>query len=141
LDGEEGVRVDAASPIYLTEPQGLQDQPWFANQAARLLVDASSFDPRSLLDRLLQLELQLGRVREKRWGPRAIDLDLLLFGDAVVRESDLVLPHPRMSDRAFVLVPLLDIEPGLKLPGGVAIRSLLERLDYNLQERRIYQPG
>jgi 2-amino-4-hydroxy-6-hydroxymethyldihydropteridine diphosphokinase len=141
LDAEEGVRVDAASPVYLTEPQGLKDQPWFANRAARLLTEAPVWDAHSLLDKLLQLERQLGRVREKRWGPRVIDLDLLLFGDAMLRESDLVLPHPRMVERAFVLVPLLDIAPDLKLPGGAAVRSLLERLDYKRQDRRIRQPG
>jgi 2-amino-4-hydroxy-6-hydroxymethyldihydropteridine diphosphokinase len=137
LDQEAGIRVQQVSSIYFTEPVGRKDQPWFANQAARLQVDSGRFSPRALLDKLLQVELELGRVRGERWGPRAIDLDLLLYGDEIVDEPELVVPHPRLSQRAFVLVPLLELDPGLVLPDGRSAADCLRRVDHETRNGRI----
>ena len=138
-----GVRPGKCSPVYFTEPQGLKDQPWFANQVVQLYCPAGQ-DPAALLRELLDLETELGRERAAgapRNAPRVIDIDLLLLGD-VVRgwpESDPVLPHPRLHERAFVLVPLLGIAPDLVLPGGRLVSEVLQGLDYRVEGRRIYQ--
>jgi 2-amino-4-hydroxy-6-hydroxymethyldihydropteridine diphosphokinase len=88
---------------------------------------------------MLQLELEMGRVRRRRWGQRTIDLDLLLFGEREARDPELVLPHPRMRERAFVLVPLLEIEPGMHLPDGERLADCLGRLSYSLEGDLIRQ--
>jgi 2-amino-4-hydroxy-6-hydroxymethyldihydropteridine diphosphokinase len=117
------------SPIVETEPWGYADQPRFLNAVAELETDRT---PRGLLDRLLEVERELGRVREgPRYGPRTIDLDLLLYGDAVIDEPGLTVPHPRLAERLFVLEPLLALDPGLFVPGkgpvGALIRGLQSR--------------
>jgi 2-amino-4-hydroxy-6-hydroxymethyldihydropteridine diphosphokinase len=86
----------------------------------------TSLGPRDLLDRLLEVERSLGRDRSRaeRWGPRTVDLDLLLYGDETVREAGLEIPHPRLAERAFVLEPLVELDPGLRLPDGRALRDL-----------------
>jgi 2-amino-4-hydroxy-6-hydroxymethyldihydropteridine diphosphokinase len=119
--------VTAISSIYETEPWGPVPQGHYLNQVLR---GATELKPHDLLDRLMQIERALGRdrVREKRFGPRTIDLDILLYGDDVVREPDLVIPHPRMMERPFVLVPLTEIGPELVV-GGVAVKDALGRLD------------
>lgn len=98
----------AISRLYFTQPRGATDQPEFVNAVAALETE---LDPRELLDALKALEVRLGRVPSYRWGPRAIDFDILTCGDAVVSEDDLQIPHPRMLERAFVLVPLCDLDP------------------------------
>ena len=103
-----GVRFLRVSSVYETEPVGYTEQPAFLNMAAALAAD---MPPERLLDHLLGIERGMGRVRTIRWGPRTIDLDLLLYGDAVLRTEFLTLPHPRMAERAFVLVPLKEIWP------------------------------
>ncbi len=135
-----GVHVLAASGLYRTEPQGDADQPWFLNQAASLACE-SGITAEMFLDALLQLEQELGRVRDgaRRFGPRIIDLDLLLFGDIVSTGERVCLPHPRMATRAFVLVPLLEIAPSLCLPGGGPLTACLEKLRYRVVERTIFQ--
>ncbi len=114
------------SPIYETEPLG-PPQPPYLNLVAEV---ETGLPPRGLLEALLEVEARLGRVRRERWGPRTIDLDLLLYGDLVLEEEDLVLPHPRLHERAFVLVPLLDLLPEGRHPRlGQSFAKLLEALD------------
>jgi len=99
--------VVAVSSLYRSEPWGVQDQPPFLNAVA---VVQTTLAPRALLQRLQELERELGRVPTFRWGPRAVDLDILYYGDDVVDEPDLQIPHPRISERAFVLVPLAEVD-------------------------------
>jgi len=100
-------RVVRRSSLYFTRPWGRYDQPWFYNAVALLETE---LPPRALLDALKALEQELGRGAGERWGPRTIDLDLLLYGDVETDEPGLRLPHPRLSERAFVLVPLAEID-------------------------------
>jgi 2-amino-4-hydroxy-6-hydroxymethyldihydropteridine diphosphokinase len=133
-----GVHLASCSSLYTTEPQGIKDQPWFLNQVA--VLECEPFvDPRSLLYSLMDIETRLGRKRTKGMGPRVIDLDLLLFDDRVVQSEELVLPHPRMHERAFVLVPLREICPELVFPDGMTIDEALSRVVYTLKEGRIMQ--
>jgi 2-amino-4-hydroxy-6-hydroxymethyldihydropteridine diphosphokinase len=114
------------SPIVETEPWGYTDQPRFLNAVAELETDLT---PRALLDRLLEVERELGRVREgPRYGPRTIDLDLLLHGDAVIDEPGLTVPHPRLGERLFVLEPLFALDPGLFVPGKGPVEALIRGL-------------
>ncbi len=139
LEALPGVRVAAVSRLYHTEPQGLADQPWFVNQAAAL--DCTGITPQELLAELLFIEATLGRKRETapRFGPRPIDLDLLLFEDTVCKTPLLTLPHPRLAERAFVLVPLLELDSGLVLPDGGSCAALLAALPYRVVDDRILQ--
>jgi len=105
--------LTAVSSVYETLPQGKTDQPLFLNMAA---VVETTLDARGLLTHLLDVERSLGRVRLERWGPRTIDIDLLLYGREVIQEPGLTIPHPYMCQRAFVLVPLLELAPDLTLP-------------------------
>jgi len=116
------------SPRYWTAPVGDSDQPDFLNAVAEL---DTALEPLDLLRRMHGVEDALGRERdpERRWGPRTIDLDLLLFGHAVIRQADLIVPHPRLARRAFVLKPLADLVPRLQVPGQARVSELLEQLD------------
>jgi 2-amino-4-hydroxy-6-hydroxymethyldihydropteridine diphosphokinase len=107
-----------------TDPVGVTDQPRFVNAVAEL---ETALGARELLERLLEIERELGRDRssEERWGPRTIDLDLLLYGDDVIDEPGLTVPHPRLAERRFVLEPLHELAPGLLLPDGRAVGDLL----------------
>lgn len=140
INGLDGVAVTAASRLYRTEPQGDPGQPWFTNQAARLDC-RKDITPRSLLKSLLAIEDKLGRERDpkRRFGPRRIDLDLLLFANAVLAEPDLVLPHPRLRERAFALVPLAELDPDLALPCGAKVRALLEAIAHRVEGDKIFQ--
>ena len=129
---------EAASSLYRTEPQGNRDQPWFLNQVVAVRC-GPLVHPRLLLRALLEIELAMGRERTVPLGPRVIDLDLLLFGDQVIESQELILPHPRMRERAFVLVPLQEISPKLTFPDGETIEILLARLSYRLNGNRISQ--
>jgi 2-amino-4-hydroxy-6-hydroxymethyldihydropteridine diphosphokinase len=113
-----------ASLVRETDPVGITDQPKFLNAAAELATD---LPPRELLERLLEIERELGRDRatERRWGPRVIDLDLLLFGEEVIDEPGLTVPHPRLADRRFVLEPLCELNEDLALPDGTRVQDLL----------------
>lgn len=124
LAATPGIEVVAVSALRETDPVGYADQPRFLNGAAALETELA---PRALLDRLLEVERELGRVRGERprFGPRTIDLDLLLHGDEVLDEPGLVLPHPRLAERRFVLEPLHELEPGLTLPDGRRVADLL----------------
>ncbi|WP_374015903.1 2-amino-4-hydroxy-6-hydroxymethyldihydropteridine diphosphokinase [Paenibacillus thiaminolyticus] len=106
LDAHPVIRVAACSDIYETEPVGYTDQPQFLNMAARV---TSTLTPQDLLRVMLGIELEMGRVRDVRWGPRVIDLDLLYMEGFEMDSPELTLPHPRMGERLFVLIPLADI--------------------------------
>ncbi len=125
-----GVSVLASSSVYETEPVGLVlDQPEFLNACVRVSV-SDELPALALLDRVKALELDLGRVPGgPRHGPRVIDIDVLLLGDMVLSEERLTLPHPGVRERRFVLVPLLELDPGLALPDGVALADVLAGLD------------
>jgi 2-amino-4-hydroxy-6-hydroxymethyldihydropteridine diphosphokinase len=131
-DGEE-VRLLARSSDYRTPPWGFTDQPPFINLCVAAATDLS---PRALLERALAVEEAGGRNRaaERPWGPRPLDLDLLAYDDVVVNEPWLTLPHPRLFERAFVLVPLLEIRPDLTI-GGRRIDDALRELDTSGIER------
>ncbi len=111
------------SAFYETEPVGRTDQPWFLNAVARIDTDLT---PGQVVWNLQRIERALGRVRRERWGPRTIDLDLLLADDLVLEEPGLILPHPELLNRAFALVPLVELEPTLVHP--VSGETLLQHL-------------
>lgn len=125
LDADSLTKVKKVSSLYRTPPWGKTDQPDFLNASAEL---STTRDPRSFLELCLESERALKRVRAERWGPRLIDLDVLLFGDRKVHEQGLEIPHPRMFDRAFVLVPLAEIAPDLVV-SGIAIAERLTTID------------
>lgn len=137
-----GVLAARFSLVYRTEPQGLREQPFFSNQAGELLC-ALALGPEQLLEALLALETALGRDRfgVARFGPRVIDLDLLLFGNTGMTMPRLTLPHPRMLERAFVLLPLADLAPDLRLREGMTVRDALRGIRYTLKGDTIFQDG
>ena len=118
--------VVAVSALRETEPVGVVDQPPFLNGAAALETQLSA---RELLEALLAVERELGRERGERWGPRTIDLDLLLFGGETIDEPGLTVPHPRLHERRFALEPLVDLDPELAIPGRGRLVELLAELD------------
>jgi 2-amino-4-hydroxy-6-hydroxymethyldihydropteridine diphosphokinase len=129
LDALPGTRLLRASPLYRTPAWGNTAQPDFVNAAA--LVD-TTLPARGLLDALLELERRFGRRREEagpQWGPRTLDLDLLLYGDAVIDEPGLRVPHPHLHERAFVLLPLSRIAPSMEVPGRGSVATLLAGVD------------
>ena len=109
-----GVDVTRTSSVYETDPVGVEDQPMFLNAVAELRTDVA---PGELLARLKQIEAEVGRTAGEPWGPREIDLDLLLYGDEIISDGDLDVPHPEMAHRGFVLVPLLEIDREISIPG------------------------
>jgi 2-amino-4-hydroxy-6-hydroxymethyldihydropteridine diphosphokinase len=128
LGEEQGVEVVGVSSFRETDPVGVLDQPRFVNAAAALETELG---PRALLDVLLDVERRLGRVRGgTRWGPRIVDLDLLLYGDEVLDEPGLRVPHPRLHERRFALEPLAELDPSLAIPGRGPISGLLAHLDW-----------
>jgi len=121
-----GIEVLAVSALRETDPVGLEDQPRFMNGAAVL---ETTLSPRALLETLLEVERVLGRTRDgPRFGPRAIDLDLLLYDDETVDEPGLTVPHPRLHERRFALEPLAELDPALAIPGRGRVLVLLARL-------------
>lgn len=127
LAATDGVEVAAVSSFRETDPVGYLDQPRFLNAAAEL---ETSLSPRELLEALLAVERELGRTRGgARFGPRTVDLDLLLYGDAQLDEPGLTLPHPRLHERRFALEPLAELDPELVVPGRGRVVDLLAELD------------
>ena len=123
LAAEDGIEVAAVSTLRETEPVGVGEQPRFLNGAAELETTLTS---RELLARLLAVEQRFGRIRSPgEHGPRTLDLDLLLYGDEVIDEPGLAVPHPRLHERSFVLEPLAELAPGLVVPGRGDVESLL----------------
>lgn len=126
LHGEPGLRVLASSRVWETAPVGGPPQPDYLNAVIRVETDLSA---RDLLDVAHRVEERLGRVRKERWGARSIDIDVLLFDEETIDESDLVVPHPRLAQRAFVLLPLLELVPDPVLPDGTRLRELRVNTD------------
>jgi 2-amino-4-hydroxy-6-hydroxymethyldihydropteridine diphosphokinase len=126
LAREQGIEVLAISRFRETDPVGFEQQPRFVNGAAKV---RTTLGPRALLERLLAVEQALGRTRAgPRFGPRTIDLDLLVYGEDVIDEPGLTVPHPRLAERRFVLEPLADLDPGLEVPGYGSLATLLAAL-------------
>ncbi len=127
LRHSESVTIVSVSRLRETDPVGLEEQPPFLNGA--VVIDTER-EPRDLLDLLFEIERSLGRTREgPRFGPRTIDLDLLLYGELVLDEPGLTIPHPRLHERRFALEPLAELDPDLNVPGLGPVRRLLEDLD------------
>jgi 2-amino-4-hydroxy-6-hydroxymethyldihydropteridine diphosphokinase len=126
LGGSTHVDVLRVSQLRETEPVGVVDQPPFLNGAVEITTTLS---PRALLDLLLEIERTLGRVRGERWGPRTVDLDLLVYGDETVDEPGLGVPHPRLHERRFALEPLAELAPELVVPGLGPVSDALAALD------------
>ena len=114
LNANPGVRVREVAGLYKTAPVGYLEQDWFINTVARI---ETSLNPHGLLKLLLTIEDELGRIRTIRWGPRTLDLDLLIYAGEEIESTELTVPHPRMQERAFVMVPLAEIAPDLLING------------------------
>jgi 2-amino-4-hydroxy-6-hydroxymethyldihydropteridine diphosphokinase len=133
LDAAE--KLLAVSAFYETQPVDVPDQPWFLNCVAAIETEKT---PRELLQLALQIEAAMGRLRMRKRGPRNIDIDLLLFGDRVLDEPGLKIPHPAMQQRRFVLEPLFEIAPEARHPGlGKTARELLAELPGGQKVRRL----
>lgn len=131
FDDNKGISVLAVSNVYRTSPWGVEDQDWFHNACAKLAV---SLQPIELLDECLKIEQHYGRERRIRWGPRTLDLDVLLFGSQSIETDRLTVPHPRMTEREFVVLPLADIAPDLRV-NGAPIREWMIKLEDTSPER------
>ena len=125
MTGNGDVRLVARSRNYATPPWGKTDQDWFVNAAMSVNTELS---PHALLARCKDIEREMGRVVIERWGPRVIDLDVLVYRDTILNDPDLVLPHPHIGARAFVLAPLMDIAPDLVI-GGRSVRAMYDAVD------------
>ena len=125
LDEHPKIRVDAVSSVYETEPVGGPEQGPYLNLVVRA---ATLLSPRKLLGATQDIEQRLGRVRAERWGPRTIDVDILLYGRRTMRRRSLEIPHPRLTERPFALVPLMEVAPGTTLPDGRTVASVLASL-------------
>jgi len=136
LGAAEEVEVARVSTFYLNPPLGPKEQPWYVNAVAQVLT---RLGPEELMRVLRQIEVALGRVRGERWGPRIIDLDLLLYNGEIIAEGELVCPHPELHRRAFVLVPLAEIAPEAWHP--VLKKTALELLaELEPKARAVLQP-
>lgn len=134
----DGLEVEAVSPVFRTEPQGPVEQDWFANCVARVRLDGP-WTPEALLDAVLGVEAAMGRVRTVVWGPRVIDIDILWLDGPEWHSDRLQVPHPRMCERAFVLVPLMHLAPDLRIR-GLCPSQWLQRLSYSVEGDVIRQP-
>lgn len=125
LEAERRIRIDAVSSVYETAPVGGPPQDPYLNMALRVATTAS---PHGLLRVCQRVEQAAGRVRTVRWGPRTLDVDVLLYGDRSVATRRLVVPHPRLTERPFALIPLIEVAPGATLPGGGSLVKALAKL-------------
>ena len=134
----EGIALRRTSSVYGTEPVDHTDHGWFLNCAAEV---STTLEPLALLRRLQRIEIRLGRERKIPKGPRTLDIDMLLYGDVVLQSEELTLPHPRMFKRRFVLEPLREIAPALRLPGAsISVEEAIQQLRDPAQVRRL-EPG
>jgi 2-amino-4-hydroxy-6-hydroxymethyldihydropteridine diphosphokinase len=131
LDENPNCKVLRVSSVWKTPPWGVTDQPDFLNACALI---STTLEPRAFLDLCLSIEKDLKRIRDQRWGPRSIDMDVLFFGDRIISEEQLNVPHPRIADRAFVLVPLAEIAPEAKI-AGTSIAQLAAKADISGMSR------
>lgn len=125
INSHEKIEVIAVSSLYLTEPVGFEDQQWFYNCVARV---GTTLLPKELLNALQSIENVLGRVRTVRWGPRTVDLDILLYNNIEMSDEHLIIPHPRMTERAFVMVPLAEIAREEVFPDGRTVENIRKQL-------------
>lgn len=128
LAEHHNLEVVKKSPVYETKPVGFTDQPDFLNMAIEVQTTLS---PHELLALCNAVEDKLGRTRTIKWGPRKIDIDILLFGGVYIDDEKLKIPHPHMMERAFVLVPLAEIAPDIMLPGGMISSEATDKIDKN----------
>jgi len=133
LAAAEGVRMVRVSGVYSSEPVGLSEQPEFLNIVVEIETE---LEPRRLLSLAREIEAGRGRERKERWGPRTLDVDILLYGDLELADPELTIPHPRMAERRFVLEPLCEIAPEAALPDGTAVGELLVGLEDDRWVRR-----
>jgi 2-amino-4-hydroxy-6-hydroxymethyldihydropteridine diphosphokinase len=139
IAGMSDTRLVAVSPFYRSRPMGPQDQPAYVNAVAGLLC---SLDPLVLLNHLLAIEETMGRLRDgERWGPRIIDLDLLMYGAKTLQDDRLTLPHPGVHERSFVLYPLADIAPTISIPGRGRVELLRAAMSADGIERLEESPS
>jgi 2-amino-4-hydroxy-6-hydroxymethyldihydropteridine diphosphokinase len=131
----QGITLEEISSLYETEPVGLKDQPWFLNLVCR---GETALSPEALLDLAKEVEQRLGRKETIRFGPRIIDIDILLYDDLLLDTPHLQIPHPRLHERAFVLVPLAELAPDLVHPGfKTSVREIQEQAP-SMQKIRLY---
>ncbi len=133
VNKHEKIKVVNASSIYETDPVGYTDQEPFLNMVIQV---TTALGPYELLDELLLIEENLGRKREIKWGPRTLDLDILLYNHENIESEKLIVPHPRMQERAFVMVPLLEIDSHIKSPGMVALDHYPDREGVRIWKRK-----
>jgi len=120
----DGIDLHGISGVYESDPWGKSDQPRFLNQ---VIETETAFSPSALLGVCQRIEKDLGRTMQERWGPRLIDIDILLYGDRIIHETNLEIPHPYLAERKFVLVPLAELNPGMTVPGtGHTVTDLLK---------------
>ncbi len=137
LGAHPKISVERLSSLYETAPVGVTEQPDFLNAAAAV---RTSLPPDDLLAAMLAIEAHLGRIRNVRWGPRVIDIDMLVYGGETIERPGLVVPHPRLSERAFALVPLAEIAPDLRPPGFPATVAELARKTADYGDVRLAHP-
>ncbi|HOO90864.1 MAG TPA: 2-amino-4-hydroxy-6-hydroxymethyldihydropteridine diphosphokinase [Syntrophales bacterium] len=134
-----GIRVLRRSSLYKTQPVGFEEQDWFVNGVIEI---RTMLEPRSLLHAMQEVENKMGRIRNKKWGPRIIDIDILLYDQLVMDEKDLAIPHAEFHTRRFVLVPLNEIAPCAIHPAfGISAHGLLVRLEDNHVVERLSGEG
>ncbi|ROQ92255.1 2-amino-4-hydroxy-6-hydroxymethyldihydropteridine diphosphokinase [Desulfosoma caldarium] len=138
LSHMKGFRTLAVSSLYQTEPIGFKDQPWFING---VVLGETILSPQELLRALLDLETMFGRVRSMRWGPRPLDLDIIFYGDRIIRTDGLVVPHPRAHERRFVLEPTAEVCPHFVHPVlGMTVLELLQCPEVQSQDVQRWKP-
>lgn len=134
VPGVQGVK---ASSVYETEPVGVTDQGWFLNAVVEI---ETTLSPQALLEHTQAIERALDKVITRRWGPRTIDLDILLYGDWQLKTATLEIPHPELRKRAFALLPLLELDPCVSMPEGTALSTCLQQLATHQQVRLVAPP-
>lgn len=138
LEGHPEIKVVNHSSVYETDPVGYENQDQFLNMAIEV---KTNLKPYELLEVCLEIEKELGRKRDIRWGPRTIDLDILLYNQENIKSEKLTVPHPRMHERAFVIIPLLEIHPNIKLPTmesplNISLEDIPDREGVRIWKRR-----